>query len=125
MGPDMVCAFGFVSRKLGLNVNFTFDLSHSTQNVGKATIKAVGLYRHEIIYCCAQNVLYGSVLSPARVQQIQEICEEWFETGDPNTDPCFLLHLERIVKQMKLQVDLASDGCAQVALLYDYTATHT
>ena len=115
MGPAMMCMYGFLAYKLGLNVDFSFDLSHGAHNAAKATIKKVGLYRHEIVYCSAQNVTYGSALSPARLQQTREIVDEWFRTGDPNTDPWFQLHLPLLVKQMGLQVNLADESCAEVS----------
>ena len=102
---------------------FSSDLSHGSHNAAKNTIRSVGLYRHEMVYGSAQNVSYGPALSPARLQQTREIVDEWFRTGDPNTDAWFLLHLPHLIKQMQLQHKVTDEGCAEVLTRYGYSVS--
>ena len=69
-GPDMVCEDHAYSYKFLLNTNRNWDLSHSTSASGKAALESCGLYRHEVVMMSVQNIMYGSMLSHPRIEQI-------------------------------------------------------
>ena len=53
MGPDLVCAFHLLCYCLGVAINDDWDCSHSSHNGSRATLKAVGLWKHELCYISA------------------------------------------------------------------------
>lgn len=113
-GPDMVCLAHFLAYAKGLNINADFDLCHSSSNSAKNALKRSKLWTHQVLMSAAANCVYGSTLSPPRLQQIRECVEEFFETSTPD-DPYFQSYLPLLVDQLRLGVQLTDLGADKVA----------
>ena len=50
-----------------------------------------GLYKFMVTMAAGQNMAHGSTMSPPRLQQVQEACQDHFETFTVHTDPLFQL----------------------------------
>ena len=55
-----------------------------------------------ICVAAAQNALYGSTLSPPRLQQVREAFQEYHDATTQEQDALFHLFLPEICKQRKL-----------------------
>ena len=65
----------------------------------------------------AQNCVYGSTLSPPRLQQIRECVEEYFEHCTPS-DPYFQFYLPQLVHALPyLGVSLSDEKCEKALLI--------
>ena len=112
MGPDEVALDHYLAYGASLNVNADYDMSHLLKNLGKCTLKNVGLWKNTVLYCTATNVVYGSTLSPPRMVQIRETLQEYFRL-ESQTDGYFQMHLPILVQQLPLDVDITDPECAE------------
>ena len=69
-----------------------------------------------MINVAAHNVTYGSQLSPARFKQICAAVDEYWEFLVPRTDAWLNHWLPRLIKDLKLDVDIGSPECAEDCL---------
>ena len=116
MGPDMICLEHFLAYEKKVKLSVDNDVAHMTKNAGKCALKNTGLWPHQVTMTAAQNCVYGSTLSPARLQQISEAMNEYFEQHD-HTEPFFQMHLHRLVEQLDdLGVAITDANCAEVVL---------
>ena len=98
MGADMVAMWHFLAYKCNLNITADWDLDHGASNAGKQALKHSGLWPTCVIMAAANNCVYGSTLSPARLQAVRECVQNWFESVNPADNSIFLRLLPRIVK---------------------------
>ena len=111
-GPDMICSSSFLQYGAKLNVSFDFDPSHDSKNVAKNALKQSGHYSFVVLVTAGMNCVYGSTLSPPRLQQIVETCQEYFEQATPN-DWWFQLWLLFLATSLKLDIGLTDVGAEQ------------
>ena len=95
----MVCEDHAYSYKFKLNAHRDYDLGHGTNASGRGALKAEGLWRHETLMASVQNIMYGSQMSPPRMEQIKDTVAEYFSYAD-ETDEWFQLHLPNIIEQL-------------------------
>ena len=115
VGPDMLCVDNYYGYEAKFNAHTDWDPGHTTHASSKNTLKAVGLWSHEVHMVTNQNVMYGSNLSPPRMEQIRNCVEDYYEDNGPG-DPWFQLHLPHIAKQMCPFVDLKQPGAEQASI---------
>ena len=113
-GPDMVCMFHFLVYCLGLCISFNWDPAHMWKNCGKQILKRSSLWKFIVLMTAANNCVYGSMLSPARLFQIREAVLDYFRHTNPLDCPLFMSALPHLVEQLKLDVDMKSKGVEQV-----------
>ena len=94
----MVAMWHFLAYKCNLNITADWDLDHGVSNAGKQALKHSGLWPTCVIMAAANNCVYGSTLSPARLQAVRECVHDWFERVNPADNSIFLRLLPRIVK---------------------------
>lgn len=115
MGPDEVCFDSWAVYCASLNSNADYDLCHGLKNAGKGTLKHCGQWPFVVLMTSAQNVVYGSLLSPARLQQIREAWESYFTTANKD-DEVFQFFLPMLVKQLPIEVSMADQDCDEVII---------
>ena len=71
-----------------------------------------GGWAGQVLMTAAGNCVYGSTLSPPRLQQIQETVDEYFATQN-KSDSLFQFWLPHLIKSLKLDFDLASEDVAE------------
>ena len=54
-GADMVCCDHFLAYEAQINLSTDYDPSHDGKNVGKGTLKNVGLWSHQVAPPCTIN----------------------------------------------------------------------
>ena len=68
----------------------------------------------QVLMTAAGNCVYGSALSPPRLQQIQETVDEYFETFGPSEE-LFQFWLPHLIPALKIQgLTLTTENCDQV-----------
>ena len=96
-GPDNMCFDSFSGNHKNLNIWSEWDLRHGTNNSAKNALKENGHWRQIVLWTSSENCVYGSTLSPPRLQQIQETCNELFQIADPPNDELYQHWLPYII----------------------------
>ena len=98
MGADMVAMWHFLAYKCNLNISADWDIDHGCSNAGKQALKHSGLWPTCVTLAAANNCVYGSTLSPARLQAVRECVHHWLDSVNVGEQSIFLSLLPRIVK---------------------------
>ena len=61
----------------------------------------------------AQNCMYGSTLSPPRLDQVRDAVREYFENATVS-DENFQFWLPYLAKSLKLKADISAEGADEV-----------
>ena len=69
------------------------------------------LWKHQIIMMAAQNAMYGSTMSPARLKQVQQAFASYRASCTLQSDSLFSLYMADIAGQM--QIDLTAPDAAE------------
>ena len=112
-GPDMVAAVSFLQYQLKLCIDVTFDLSHRSWNDVKHMYKDSKLWPHVLLMAAAQNVAFGSELSPNRLLQIRQAFTEYQKIMSYQTCPIFHQFLPRILAEQGQHHLLHMQGLAE------------
>ena len=67
--------------------------------------------------CSAQNVVFGSTLSPPRLDQIVRCVDEYFSEVDVNNDPYFQWHLPHLHAALQIDVCLSDPSVSTVEMM--------
>ena len=86
VSANLVCEAHAYEYKFQINTNRDWDLAHASHNSSKQTLQKVGLWHHETLMMSCQNLMYGSTLSPPRLQQVTETLAEYFANNN-SSDP--------------------------------------
>lgn len=116
MGADMVCMFHYLCYDKQLNLSADWDLAHSSSNAAKNALKGCKLWTHQVLMSAASNCVYGSTLSPPRLQQIRECVAEYFDTCTPD-DPYFQFYLPHLLEQLRLGIAMTDPNVDQAICL--------
>ena len=106
--------FFFLAYMLGLCISFNWDPAHLFKNAGKGILKRSKNWKFIVLMTAANNVVYGSLLSPARLKQIEQTVNDYLSHTKPLECPLFLSALPYIVEQLELEVSMTSAGVEQV-----------
>ncbi len=68
-----------------------------------------GLYRFVISMAAAQNAAYGSTLSPPRLQQVRECCQEYWASVSIENGALWSLHAPQIAEQLGVDVTIPGE----------------
>lgn len=122
IGANCVCTDMYLGYGRRANFHSDWDPSHGAQADVAGTLKAVGLWRHQVLYCSAVNAVHGSLLSPPRLRQLRESAIDYLCL---NLKLCPLAHiaLPEIVAQGCLDIDLAADTVIEehyIGVVSDY-----
>ena len=111
-GPDMSCMYHFATYKKHMCMPVSWDLCHILKCSTSKVLKAAKLWGHAVLYSAASNCVYGSTLSPPRIQQVRESVQHCMDGCSAGEDEHFMSILPLLVEQMPLQFSLADDDVA-------------
>lgn len=126
-GPSNVAFYHYLAYHRKYNVHCDWDGLHDSNNSSKGALQEVGLWRREQLWVAANNFMYGSTLSPPRHQQVQELFDEMIETSDGTGDAWLQHWMPKIVKDLKLDIDITSETAVKDCGVYPIyvTPNHT
>ena len=79
-------------------------------------MKSANLWKFVIVMTAANNCVYGSLLSPGRMFQIQQAVASYMEHTNPMECQFFFYHLPFLIVQLELDVKMTDDGVHEVGL---------
>ena len=112
-GPDVVALTQWLLHKQRINLEVTWDLNHGSWNDIKLMYRDAGLWPHILLMTAAQNVGFGSELSPNRMKQIRQCFADYQCICNPRTCPVFQHFLPLILAEQKSLVRLSYEGQAE------------
>ena len=68
------------------------------------------------MFAAGHKCVYGSVLSPPRLQQIREAIMDWMDNTNLATDVLFLDYLPLLANQLDLKVKPGDEDCIEVGM---------
>ena len=101
-GTDGMCmghalAYGWAGKQY--NVDLVWDPSHGGTNDIKLTVKAVGLWHHELLTVVAAAAPFSPFGDGTRRVQVQEAMAEYMSAHHPDTEPLFISLLPDILAE--------------------------
>ena len=121
-GSDMSCLVHFGQYKKHLNLPVNWDWAHLCKTSTRKILKKMGLWSHAVSYAAAANCVYGSMLSPARMNQIRQSVQHVMETIHPTSDEHFMAALPFLVEQLPLKVSMATPDVEKI--VHKYVHSH-
>ena len=112
-GPNCICLDSYLAYHRLANLNCDWDPSHGAAADTNGTIKEVGLWREQLLYCSAVNCVHGSPISPPRLQQLREATVEYLTNMDVKSCAIFHDALPKVVAGMELDIDIAGDTAVE------------
>ena len=102
LGTDGMCmghalAHGWAGKQY--NVDLVCDPSHGGTNDIKLTVKAVGLWHHELLTVVAAAAPFSPFGDGTRRVQVQEAMAEYMSAHHPDTEPLFISLLPDILPE--------------------------
>ena len=113
-GPDMVCVAHFLLFCKMFNIIPNWDIAHLLKNNGKNVLKQSKMWKFVVLQTAANNCVYGSMLSPARLAQIRESVADYMEHTEPSQCEFFLDFLPHLVEQLDLNIQMTDPDVHQV-----------
>ena len=98
-GPDVVAAVAWMQYKAELNADVTWDFNHGAWNDCRFMYADTKLWPHTLLMTSAQNVAFGSELSPNRLSQISQCFADYQKICCWRTCPIFHYFLPKILSE--------------------------
>ena len=95
----MLAAVNWLQYSQGLNIEVTFDLNHGSWNDVKLMYSDAGFWPHVLLMCSAQNVAFGSELSPNRLAQVRQCFQDYQKIMNWRTCPVYHRFMASILQE--------------------------
>lgn len=100
-GPENFCSIQFLTRSLGLNLDFFPDPSHAVHRDFMAGLKSAQLWPHTLMCMMAFNARHGPWASDARLWQVHDAMTEYFELEGHSSCPLFKAYMPGFIKDRR------------------------